>query len=101
MAVQFITGPAGSGKSSYLMSAVARTLQQDPRRNIIIMVPEQATFCYQYELITSHPLPGVFTLEILSFQRLARTVLQQTGGLAAQNIDELGRLLILRRLLQH
>lgn len=100
MAVQFITGPAGSGKSSYLMSAVARTLQQDPRRNIIIMVPEQATFCYQYELITSHPLPGVFTLEILSFQRLARTVLQQTGGLAAQNIDELGRLLILRRLLQ-
>ena len=100
MAVQFIVGPAGSGKSSYVMRTIADSLQEKRRKKIIIMVPEQATFCYQYELINQYGLSGVLTLEILSFQRLARTVMQQTGGLACHPVDDLGKLLILRRLLQ-
>ena len=100
MAVQFITGPAGSGKSTYILKTIAATLQQEPRRRIIVMVPEQATFTYQYELINQYGLSGVLTLEILSFQRMARNVLQETGGLACQNLDDLGKLLIFRRLLQ-
>ncbi len=100
MTIQFLIGPAGSGKSRHIMQTIARTLQQEPRKRIIVMVPEQATFTYQYDLINQYGLSGVLTLEILSFQRLARAVLQQTGGLACQNIDDLGRLLIMRRLLQ-
>ena len=100
MAVQFIIGPAGSGKSHHVMRTIADTLQQEPRKKIIMMVPEQATFTYQYELINQYGLSGVLTLEILSFQRLARNVMQQTGGLARQNVDDLGKLLILRRFLQ-
>lgn len=100
LTVQFILGPAGSGKSSYVMGTVADTLRKQPRKKIILMVPEQGTFTYQYELINAYGLSGVLTLEILSFQRLARTVMQQTGGLAYQHLDDLGKLLILRRLLQ-
>ena len=100
MAVQFITGPAGSGKSTYVMQQVANALKQNNRKKIILMVPEQATFCYQYELITQYGLNGVLTLEILSFQRLARTIMQESGGMARQSIDELGKLLVLRRLIQ-
>ncbi len=100
MAVQFITGPAGSGKSAYVMDTIVASLQQDCRKKIIIMVPEQATFCYQYELVNQHGISGVLTLEVLSFQRLARTMMQQTGGLASHMLDDLGKLLIMRRLLQ-
>ncbi len=100
LAINFIIGPAGSGKSRHILQTIAQTLQKEPRKNIIVMVPEQATFTYQYELINQYGLSGVLTLEILSFQRLARTVMQQTGGLACQTIDDLGKLLILRRLLQ-
>lgn len=100
MAVQFITGPAGSGKSTYILKNIAAALAKEPRKRIIVMVPEQATFTYQYELINQYGLSGVLTLEILSFQRMARSVLQQTGGLACQNLDDLGKLLIFRRLLQ-
>lgn len=100
MAVQFIVGPAGSGKSSYVMRTIADGLRAEKRKKIMIMVPEQATFCYQYGLINEYGLGGVLTLEILSFQRLARTVMQRTGGLACPPIDDLGKLLILRRLLQ-
>ena len=100
MALQFIIGPAGSGKSTYVMQHVAEELKKNNRKKIILMVPEQATFCYQYEFITQYGLNGVLTLEILSFQRLARTIMQQTGGMARQSIDELGKLLVLRRILQ-
>ncbi len=100
MAVQFIIGPAGSGKSSYIMQTVSRQLQQAPRKKIILLVPEQATFTYQSALIHQHQRSGVLTLEILSFQRLARSVMQQVGGLACQTVNDLGKLLIVRRLLQ-
>ena len=99
LALQFILGSAGSGKSTYVMNTVAEQLKQNNRKKIILMVPEQATFCYQYELITRYGLQGICTLEILSFQRLAKTVMQSTGGLARQNLDDLGKLLVLRNVL--
>ena len=68
-----IAGGSGSGKSTYVMRTVAEQLQKDQRKKIILMVPEQATFCYQYELITRYGLSGVLTLEILSFQQLSDT----------------------------
>ena len=101
MAVQFITGSAGSGKSTYVMQTVATQLKENNQKKIILIVPEQATFCYQYDLITKYGLSGVLTLEVLSFQRLARTVMQHTGGLARQTIDDLGKLLVLRRMIQN
>ncbi len=82
------------------MHTIARQLKENNLKKIVIMVPEQATFCYQYELINQYGLSGVLTLEILSFQRMARTVMRQCGGLARQSIDDLGKLLVLRRLLQ-
>lgn len=100
MTVQFITGPAGSGKTTYVMQQVSDTLKINNQKKIIILVPEQASFCYQYELITQYSMPGVMTLEVLSFQRLARTIMQQSGGLARQNIDDLGKLLVMRRMIQ-
>lgn len=82
------------------MNCVAKELQQNNQKKIILLVPEQATFCYQYELITQYGLSGVLTLEVLSFQRLARVMMQQCGGLARQEIDQLGKLLVMRRLIQ-
>jgi len=100
LAVQFIIGPAGSGKSTYVMDTVTAQLRSNRRKKMILLVPEQATFCYQYELVNQHGLSGVLTLELLSFQRLARNILQQTGGLASTMLDDFGKLLLLRRLLQ-
>ena len=49
LTVQFILGPAGSGKSSYVMGTVADTLRKQPRKKIIRMVPEQGTFTDVYK----------------------------------------------------
>jgi len=102
MALQFIRGRSGAGKSTYIMENIAASLKDNPQKKIILLLPEQATFCYQYELINQYGLNGILSLQILSFQRLARTVLQETGGLARQEVDELGQQMILRKLiLQH
>lgn len=99
MALRLIKGRSGSGKSTYVMEQIAAALQANPRKKMILLLPEQATFYYQYELINHYGLHGVLSLQILSFQRLARIVLQETGGLAKQQIDELGQQMILRKLM--
>ena len=100
MALEFILGPAGSGKTAYIMNAVAESIQNGTRKNVIILVPEQASFVYQADLIHKYAPPGIMTVDVLSFQKLAKRMLDQVGGGAAKKIDELGKVLLLRRLIQ-
>lgn len=100
MALQWIVGPAGCGKSSYIKSLVAEQLKSDCRKKVILMVPEQATFTYQYDLLQNYGLEGVATLEILSFQRMAKQLSGSLGGQTYKIVDGLGKRILLRRLLQ-
>ena len=100
MAFELILGPAGSGKTSYIMDAVAQSIRNGNRKNVIILVPEQASFVYQADLIHKYAPPGILTVDVLSFQKLAKRMLDFYGGSAAKKIDELGKVLLLRRLIQ-
>jgi ATP-dependent helicase/nuclease subunit B len=81
VAVTFILGRAGAGKTQYCLSAVLRELDQpaDTRR-LILLVPEQASFQMERALATRAPGGGYWRAEVLSFSRLARRVFDQTGG---------------------
>ena len=43
MALQFIMGPPGSGKSHYLYEKVTKASLEHPETNYIVLVPEQFT----------------------------------------------------------
>lgn len=43
MALQFIFGNSGSGKSRYLYEQIIRESQAHPEKNYIVLVPEQFT----------------------------------------------------------
>lgn len=95
--LQLITGYAGSGKTTHILERIVNTLTKEPDRRIILLVPEQASYNYEYQL-TIHPaIGGILSVQVLSFQRLAWTVLQQTGGAAQTVLSDLGKLLILRQ----
>lgn len=95
--LQLITGYAGSGKTTRILERIVNTLTKEPDRRIILLVPEQASYNYEYQL-TIHPaIGGILSVQVLSFQRLAWTVLQQTGGAAQTVLSDLGKLLILRQ----
>ncbi len=95
--VELIAGYAGSGKTTRILERIVDTLKQAPDRRIILLVPEQASYNYEYQLSVHPAIGGILSVQVLSFERLAWMVLQQTGGAAKTVLTDLGKLLILRQ----
>lgn len=68
MAVQFIIGRAGSGKSQYCFDRIVEAIRKDPLGPPIYwIVPRQATFIVERQLACSSGLHGYFRVRILDF----------------------------------
>ncbi|AEI42666.1 helicase-exonuclease AddAB subunit AddB [Paenibacillus mucilaginosus] len=100
MAYRFVLGRAGSGKTTYCLKEIQERLGERPEgRPIIWLVPEQATFQTEYALVNGSGLGGTMRAQVLSFRRLAWRVMQEVGGTARLPIDEIGKKLLLHRIL--
>ena len=55
MALQFIFGGAGAGKSYYLYNKIIQQSIENPKKQYLILVPEQFTMQTQKELVIMHP----------------------------------------------
>ncbi len=96
MAVTFILGRAGSGKTHTCVAEILAALAEpDEERRLILLVPEQASFQMERRLACGAPGRGLWRAEVLSFSRLARRVLATTG--AAEWLGPQARRLALRR----
>ncbi len=101
MSLRFIIGRAGSGKSHTCLEQIQEKLRDSQEgTSIILLVPEQATFQYEYIVATTPGLQGTMRAQVLSFRRLAWRVLQEVGGAARAHIGELGKRMVLRRILE-
>ncbi len=107
MAVRFIIGRAGSGKTQHCLEAIRRRLHRDamggPR--LILLVPEQAALQMERAIIapSGEPEPdmamaGAHRAEVLSFRRLAYRVLELVGVPVAQALTEPARAMVLRHI---
>lgn len=98
MGIRYITGRSGSGKTMQVYQEIKEALTQGGSR-LILMVPEQFTLQAERDLIHTLNLPGILDVEVLSFSRLAHKVFNEVGGLTKTHINEQGKHMILRRLL--
>ena len=98
MGIHYITGRSGSGKTMQVYREILRALERGDSR-LILMVPEQFTLQAERDLIQKLNLPGLLDVEVLSFSRLAHRVFNEVGGLTQIHINDQGRRMILRRLL--
>ena len=102
MSLRFIIGRAGTGKTWQCLAEIAERQSKSPEGPLICLVPEQATFHTEKELLKRCGRDGAAHAQALSFQRLAWRVLQETGGGVYPALNEMGKSMILRRLLdQH
>ncbi|MCS7464883.1 helicase-exonuclease AddAB subunit AddB [Paenibacillus doosanensis] len=100
MAIRFVLGRAGSGKSEYCLRSVKDRLIESPSgRPLILLVPEQATFQAEYALASAPELGGTLRAQVLSFRRLAWRVMQEVGGTARLPIDDTGKKLLIYKIL--
>ena len=98
MSLQFIFGNSGSGKSYYLHKTIVEQSIKNPKKNYIVLVPEQFTMQTQKDLVMAHPNKGIMNIDVLSFGRLAYRIFEETGGNKRIILDDTGKSLILRKI---
>lgn len=100
MPLQFIFGSSGVGKSHRLYQQVIRESMAHPDDLFMVLVPEQFTMQTQKELALLHPDGGILNIDVLSFQRLAYRIFEETGTAVGSVLEETGKNLVLRKLTQ-
>lgn len=98
MAIRYIFGRAGSGKSYLVLEEIKKRLEEEGDNKLILLVPEQFTLQAERDLIGKQELEGIMRAEVLSFTRLAYRVFNEAGGLTRVPINELGKNMVLRKI---
>ncbi|MGN1417811.1 MAG: PD-(D/E)XK nuclease family protein [Acutalibacteraceae bacterium] len=78
--LHFITGRVGSGKTTYLHSLLA-DLVKEKNEKVLLIVPKQFTFESDIGILDALGPKDACNVEVLSFSRLADTVLKTCRGL--------------------
>ena len=98
---RFLLGPAGSGKTFRCLAEIRAALAASPEGPpLVLLAPKQATFQLERQLLAGSALTGYTRLNIFSFERLARFVLDTLGvPMPSGLLAEEGRVMVLRALL--
>lgn len=101
MSLRIIAGPAGSGKTSYIVRSVVEHLLDGPqgRRDVIVLVPDQATFQMERRILEDPRVEGFMDVHVLSFRRLCLSVLEESGGLSLPFITPVGKSMAIQSVL--
>jgi ATP-dependent helicase/nuclease subunit B len=99
MAVQFILGRSGSGKTNHCIQSIIRDLVRGENGPpLVLLVPEQATYQAQRAILAGKEIAGYSRLRVLSFQRLCFWLIgKHTAG---SEISRLGREMIIHKILR-
>ena len=98
MAVRFILGRSGTGKTSYCIKTIVDSLLTPDRQQLILLVPEQATYQAERAILSDKRLAGYNRLNVLSFDRLG--FLLSGKNTARPRLSRIGRQMIVHRILR-
>ena len=100
MAIQFILGRSGAGKTSYCIRAIVNELlDAGGKAPLILLVPEQATYQAERAILTDKGIAGYNRLNVLSFDRLQFWLLGKNTARPA--LSRVGQQMIIQRILRN
>ena len=99
MAIQFIIGGSGTGKTSYIYEEMIRESMKADHRPILYILPEQSNMSAEQEMVKRHPNGGTMDISILSFTRLSFMVFDELGIKTNDILDDYGKSMVIRRVL--
>ncbi|MDY2686314.1 MAG: helicase-exonuclease AddAB subunit AddB, partial [Selenomonadaceae bacterium] len=99
-----LLGRSGSGKTTACLRAMRSRLLAQPNGPALVLVTQEHEV-YQAERRLAACIPpahgrGYLRAYVFGFRRLSEHILQETGGAALPRITDLGRRLLLRRVLE-
>jgi ATP-dependent helicase/nuclease subunit B len=95
MALTFLIGRAGYGKTSYILEHLLTE-----KRKKYILVPEQVDFEYEKKLIRMIPDTIRKNVEVITFTALARKIFYETGGVLAEPLNNAGKAMIIYKIMR-
>ncbi|MBM4024172.1 MAG: hypothetical protein FJ280_02045 [Planctomycetes bacterium] len=98
MAVQFVLGRSGTGKTSHCVRSIADALLEPSEQPLLFLVPEQATYQAERAILSDPRIEGYHRLHILSFDRLQFLLLGRNTARPA--ISRIGRQMIVHKVLR-
>lgn len=98
MALRFLIGAAGTGKTEYCMKEIINA-QSAHRGRQIFLVPEQYTSQAERDLTARTERKGILTAEVLSFGRLAHQFFAKNGLNRAVILGDVGKQMALQKIL--
>ena len=100
MQPQLYIGGAGTGKTTACFAEIERILQDHPDHQIIVLVPDPATYMMERKLAEYRKEKGFTTVRVVGMTRLAYQVYQSLGKVKEGGLSEIGKKLVLRILLK-
>ena len=95
MGLRFVIGRSRSGKTSFCLNEIKE--KQRLGKRLIYIVPEQYSLQAEKELVSV--TGGIVSAAVLSFRRLAENIFSEKGGISGKLLDDTGKLIILRHIL--
>jgi len=97
---RFLLGPAGSGKTFRCLAEIRVALRASADGPpLVLLAPKQATFQLERQLLADKELSGFARLQIFSFDRLARFALEKLSVAPPDQLNDEGRVMVLRALI--
>lgn len=97
--IQYVVGSTNSGKSTALYNRIIKLAEKDFRKKYFIIVPEQFTIETQRALTLASSNGAIMNVDVLSFNRLAWRIFEETGESTKLVLEDTGKNMIIRRLL--
>jgi len=98
MAVQFILGRSGTGKTACCVRAIVDALLEPSEQPLLFLVPEQATYQAERAILSDERIRGYHRLHILSFDRLQFLLLGRNT--VRPTISRIGRQMVVHKILR-
>ena len=93
-------GPSGYGKSTYVQQFLTKEAALHRDSEYLLIVPDQFTLETQRIMAAASPAGGILNIDVLSFGRLSHRIFSEVGRPERVLLDDLGKCLILRRVIQ-
>lgn len=99
MAVQYVIGGTGCGKSELCFKKIVKEAEKNPDKNYFVIVPEQFTLQTQRDLVRLSSNGAIMNIDVLSFMRLAYRVFEELNIKERLVLEDTGKNMIIRKLL--
>lgn len=97
MSLQYIFGGSGCGKTYRCIEELSEKTKSN--KNIIYIVPEQFTLQAEKDIINFVHSSSIVNIQVLSFKRMSYRLFSETGIPDKKNLEELGKLMLIRKII--